>query len=295
MTNISNKTELLNELRSFAEQECSKFTQTDVKNNTKNFNIIMKNKENGLIKEFLSEKTHTKQFVINTILLVNYCINIVMLEFRNKLWNYEYMAFSRRIGEIWEPFCKLVFEYPMIDLQIIHPPKFSDIIGKIKTHNFDFISSLDINEDQKSYLMNIYNKLILLVESGEINLNLDLHFSQNKSRYHIDFKSGFSSNEKGNTNRLLLVASVYQLISASENLIIFVRQQEKDNNHYLQTLKQSKKWQIYCANDVYDKIHEFTGVNLKKWINDNMNWEEDISLPFKDYLVKHSLLKYLTW
>lgn len=34
-----------------------------------------------------------------------------MIDFRNSIWSYDYMAFSRRIGEIWKPFCKLCFEH----------------------------------------------------------------------------------------------------------------------------------------------------------------------------------------
>lgn len=34
--------------------------------------------------------------------MITYSANIVMLEYCNKVWEYEYMAFARRIGELWE-------------------------------------------------------------------------------------------------------------------------------------------------------------------------------------------------
>lgn len=78
--------------------------------------------------------------LLNEILLLTYASYVVMLEYRNKVWKYEYMAFARR--------------------------------------------------------------------------------------------SGFSSNEKGNTNRLLLVASIYNSLGEIEKTLLFVRQSEDENNHY---------------------------------------------------------------
>ncbi|AUO79553.1 hypothetical protein BSP10_150 [Bacillus phage BSP10] len=49
-----------------------------------------------------------------------------------------------------------------------------------------------------------------LVVSGEIKLESDLHFEKDGVKYNVDFKSGFNSNEKGNTNRLLMVGSIYK-------------------------------------------------------------------------------------
>ena len=51
--------------------------------------------------------------LLESLLMTTYTSYVIMLEFRNIVWPYEYMAFSRRIGEIWEPFCKLCFEYPI--------------------------------------------------------------------------------------------------------------------------------------------------------------------------------------
>ena len=46
-------------------------------------------------------------------LLLMHCINVIMLETRNRVWPYDYMTFSRRIGELWEPFVTTCFALPV--------------------------------------------------------------------------------------------------------------------------------------------------------------------------------------
>lgn len=233
--------------------------------------------------------------LLSELLLLTYSSYIVMLEYRNDIWLYEYMAFARRIGELWEPFCKLPFYYPIKSLQIIEPPAFTKIQSRIQLDANVFIDNLDLDDKIKTELKRKYEIPWTMVDSGGINLNLDLHFEQNEKHYNCDFKSGFSSNEKGNTNRLLLVASIFNYLGENENQIIFVRQKESENNHYLQTLKNSKYWNVYCAEECYKAIHQFTGFDLRKWLNENAKWEEDISDGFRNHLKENDLLKYLTW
>ena len=218
-----------------------------------------------------------------------------MLEYRNKVWPYEYMAFARRIGELWEPFCKLSFEYPVKKLKLIEPPNFDEVQAGIKKKTMDYISELNISNDERRMLSYYYGIPWGLVASGGTKLDLDLHFEQDGIRYNCDFKSGFSSNEKGNTNRLLLVGSIYQSLGKNEKTLLFVRQEEEQNNHYLQTLKNSPYWSCYCANACYSKMAEFTGFNLRTWLDKNVNWKNDISAEFKKHLVDNDLIGYLTW
>lgn len=235
------------------------------------------------------------QTLLNEILLLTYASYIVMLEYRNKVWEYEYMAFARRIGELWEPFCKLAFDFPIKSLSLIDPPNFDDVQERIKSSAAEYIDELDLDDETKAELKRHYEIPWSMVDSGGIKLGLDLHFEQNGIHYNCDFKSGFSSNEKGNTNRLLLVASIYNSLGEIEKTILFVRQPEDENNHYLQTLKNSPYWDVYCADDGYAAIKEFTGFDMRKWLNDNADWEHDISEEFKQHLEENDLLKYLTW
>ena len=136
----------------------------------------------------------------------------------------------------------------------------------------------------------------MLVTSGEIKLELDLHFRLNDTNYNVDFKSGFQSNEKGNTNWLLLVASVFKnIIGNSNECFLFVRASEDENNHYLQTLKKSGIWKVCCGRETYEQIKIFSGFDLSSWIENNIHWEEDIDKETQDYFHNHDLVKYLSW
>ena len=110
----------------------------------------------------------------------------------------------------------------------------------------------------------------------------------------VDFKSGFGSNEKGNTNRLLLVGSIYNNIEAENyKCLIFVRSTE--NNHYITTLKNSKVWEISCGVNTYEQIKYFTGYDLQDWIKRNVDWKNDFTPKMRDTLLKNGLESYLIW
>ena len=230
------------------------------------------------------------------ILLITYVSYVVMLEYRNIVWPYEYMAFSRRIGELWEPMCKLPFLYPLNELSLYTPPNIEDVKNTLKKEINDLVSNLEIAENDKKKLLQYYQSIWALIDSGgNINLTLDLHFEQYEEFYDVDYKSGFSSNEKGNMNRLLIVASIYKSLPEIHNNLMFLRQKEEENNHYLQTLKRSGLWDVYCADEAYEKIYEFTGFDIKNWMVENMDWQNDISPEFLKYLQNNDLIKYLTW
>lgn len=250
--------------------------------------------KNERLDKIIDMKINDKE-KLNAILMTTYVSNVIMLEYRNKMWNYEYMTFSRRIGEIWEPFCKLPFYYPVKELELYEPPTFAQIQESLRTKIHTYIEKLDIISEEKEELIKYFHEVWLLVGSGSINLGLDLHFKQNGIYYDVDYKSGFSSNEKGNTNRLLLVASIYKSLPDTHKNLMFVRQPEEENNHYLQTLKNSPYWEVYCADEAYNKIKEFTGFDMKNWMDLHMTWVDDISPEFRKYLNDNDLIKYLTW
>ena len=233
----------------------------------------------------------TQSELLDEILIITYASYIVMLDARNSVWPYEYMAFARRIGELWEPFCKLPFEYPIKKLTIISPPDFNKVQDTIKKDATNYIDSLKLDQETKDELKRHYAIPWTMVDSGGIKLGLDLHFEQDGIHYNCDFKSGFSSNEKGNTNRLLLVASIYNSLGEIEKTILFVRQPEDDNNHYLQTLKNSPYWDVYCANDGYAAMKRFTGFDMREWLDNNVDWENDISSELREHLEKNDLLR----
>lgn len=242
-----------------------------------------------------SKETWNNKEILQNILIVTYSNYIVMIESRNKVWPYEYMTFSRRIGELWQPFCRLCFDYPSKELALFIPPLFSEVKRKLSTEIEEYIDTLAISEKQKKELKKYYNKVWSLVTSGEIKLELDLHFEQNDERFVVDFKSGFGSNEKGNTNRLLLVASIYKNLEENYRCLLLVRAEEDKNNNYFQVLKNSGIWEAYCGNETYAKIKEHSGFYIKRWIEDNINWDNDFKTETMKYFKDNGLDQYLKW
>jgi hypothetical protein len=293
---MTDKEMLLREFREKAREYYAEITKAGLSNKQMASVInrnIMRYKDEHL--EIVAREIVDNKSRLNAILLTTYVSYVVMLEYRNKVWQYDYMTFSRRIGEIWEPFCKLPFLFPVNELELYEPPTFDDVQEALKKKIDLYVDRLSISREEKAALLKYYKEVWMLIDSGNVNLNLDLHFKQNGQFFDVDYKSGFSSNEKGNTNRLLLVASIYSSLPEKHNNLIFVRQKEEENNHYLQTLKNSRYWDVFCADDAYEKIKDFSGFDLKRWMSANMTWVDDIDPGFGEYLQDNSLLKYLTW
>ncbi len=250
-----------------------------------------------MIRQQARKDQWTNLDTLSTVLLVMHCSNVVMIESRNEQWPYEYMAFSRRVGELWEPFCAVCFEFPIHDdVSLFIPPLFREVRDRLAREVRDFIERLNIDESDKESLIHYYNQVWQLVTSGEIKLELDLHIEIGTKRHVIDFKSGFGSNEKGNTNRLLLVASVYQNIEPEDyQCSLLVRSSEDENNNYLQILKNSGLWDVYCGRDAYSRLQTLSGFDLGSWIQENIIWQSDLEQSTLEYLEANELTKYLSW
>ena len=65
--------------------------------------------------------------LLRVLLLAKYASYVAMIEARNEIRPYEYMDFSRRVGELWEPFCGLCFDYPTTPIQLFVPPTFAEV------------------------------------------------------------------------------------------------------------------------------------------------------------------------
>ena len=298
----NNKVVLLDYFRNRGEESMEEITRqygvSETQSRAGSINKAVTATRNTLISNIVQQTRQEKwptEATLRSILLTTYASYVSMIELRNAVWGYEYMAFSRRIGELWEPFCKLCFEYPIKELSLFVPPLFSEVKKTMTDEIEGYIDALNIALEQKAELKKYYGKVWTLVTSGEIKLELDLHFIQNKQRYNVDFKSGFGSNEKGNTNRLLLVATIYANLEHNYRCLLLVRSPEDQNNHYFQTLKNSGIWAAYCGDETYIQIKEFTGFDLKSWIAENIDWKSDLSKATIGHLKKNDLLKYLLW
>ncbi|MEI7503084.1 MAG: hypothetical protein WCJ61_07355 [Paludibacter sp.] len=280
----------------FLSQIKTKFAETQSDKRARAINEALNQTKNNLITTLLQQaekEKWTNKEKLEAILMITYCNIVVMIESRNSVRSYEYMDFSRRVGELWDPFCKLCFYYPINNLSLFIAPLFSEVKKKMTAEITDYIDKLNISDEEKQELKIYYAKVWSLVSSGEIQLELDLHFSHNEQKYVVDFKSGFGSNEKGNTNRLLLVATIYQNLDDNYKCLLFVRAEE--NNSYFNTLKNSGIWEAYCGSEAYKKISEYSGYNLKQWTETNIDWANDFNAETTQHLTDNNLLQYLLW
>ncbi|ASU98579.1 MULTISPECIES: hypothetical protein [Bacillus subtilis group] len=259
-------------------------------------NTQLKKITETLVKPVVENTDLSNEERLDKILMIYYCSYIIMIEFRNRMRPYEYMDFTRRVGELWEPFCKLCWKYTSEEgIADVIPPTFIEAKLQLLTDLNSFIETTSLTEEQKQELNRYLELMWELVASGEIKLESDLHFEKDGVKYNVDFKSGFNSNEKGNTNRLLMVGSIYKKLDPNYENIILVRAEESENNHYLQTLKNSSQWKVFCGQETYDKIEELTGFPLKRWINQNIDWENDLDSETINYLRENNLNQYLRW
>lgn len=291
------KREWLDYFRSCGNKIIKQLKKGDKKNKTKELNTKLAKERDNQIKALESALSSPcdKGKILNEILMIQYTSYVVMLEFRNKIWPYEYMSFTRRIGEMWEPFCIIPFKYPAKQLKDIEPPDFNKLKQNWKKEAIQLIDASISNKENKNKLIKLYDIPWEILDGCDTQLGLDFHFSQNGNFYHCDFKSGFSSNEKGNTNRLLTVGGIYKLLGKKHHSLIFVRQEEDSNNHYLARLKNSGLWEVSCCNEAYESIKNFTGVDLRAWIDSNIDWNNDMCHELKIHLQTADLTKYLNW
>jgi hypothetical protein len=297
---IGNKIELLAYFRDRASEYLTvikqRFAENQSDKRARAINESLNETKSQLIAAILQQaerENWTHQEKLECLLTITYCHIVVMIESRNSVRPYEYMDFSRRVGELWDPFCKLCFYYPVNDVSLFIPPLFSEVKKKLTDEVVDYINNLNISPQAKLDLIKYYDKVWSLVTSGEIQLELDLHFVSSGQKYVVDFKSGFGSNEKGNTSRLLLVASIYKNLTEDYKCLLFVRAEE--NNSYFNILKNSGIWEAYCGNEAYKKIRDYSGYDLKSWIEANMDWANDFKLETVAYFEERNLLQYLLW
>lgn len=300
ITIIDRKAEVLQYFRDRASEYLTtikqRYSETEFAKRAKAINETIIESKNQVIQTLLQKATAegwTNEEKLKSVLLITYCNIVVMIESRNSVRPYEYMDFSRRVGELWDPFCKLCFYHSIKDVTLFVPPLFSEVKGKLSNEIDEYIDSLHLTPEQKADLKIYYNKVWGLVTSGEIQMELDLHFIYEGKKYVVDFKSGFGSNEKGNLNRLLLVASIYKSYNEEINCLILVRSEE--NNSYYNILKDSGVWKANCGALAYSEIQSFTGFNLREWIDTNVNWVDDFNMETSEHLREKKLLGYLLW
>lgn len=219
------------------------------------------------------------------LIILEYCTAIANLEYRNRVWPYEYMALSRRMGELWERFCKTAWEKPLRPrVKRVAPPSFGTVLDEIHSRLAPAVP--------KELAHDLENLICLI---AEINMVEDEVFTVDDRLHVIDFKSGFGSNEKGNMLRLLAVGRAYQLYDPEVRLIFLVRQQE--NNNYLKKIKSSGLWEVHTGAEAYKIVDEVTGSNIAALRSDIIDFDNDLSAHFWNTLTtaKNEVEKYFRW
>jgi len=253
----------------------------------KRINALIAEKQQYLIEKFArGETTKERQ---QTLLVIQYCTSVVSLEYRHMVWPYEYMALSRRVGELWERFCCAAWDQPSrVGVKRIAAPSFADVAIKLRYRLHEALA----DNTCKNAIADIE---ILFELVGEINMKEDEMFLVDGIPYIIDFKSGFGSNEKGNTLRLQTVGRAYKLWNPNTQLLLLVRQEQ--NNNYLNVIKRSGLWDVRCGEKAYATIDELTGSNIIVLRKEAINFESDLSKTFWSDLSSHlsDLTSYLQW
>ena len=198
------------------------------------------------------------------------------------------MAFSRRVGELWEAFCAAAWDYPSRPgVTRIEPPDFGDVretlLNRIRTNVG--------NHDKRNEILEDIDTLFQII--GDINMDEDEVFTVNGLPHVIDFKSGFGSNEKGNMLRLQTVGNAYRIWNHETRLLLLVRQEQ--NNNYLQVLRRMGLWEVHTGIKAYEQISDFTGADLASIRRTVINWQTDLSTDLYQYLNDGNLTGYLSW
>ena len=284
---LHNKFELISEFSANSKEELS----TSGKKNKKDRVKVTNAAHNSLLKSKMSEMSDNSSVTAQSedYLMLKYCYLVSMLETRHSIWQYEYMAFSRRMGEVWEDFCATCWELPASKAVRVKPPNESIIKDRF---NYS-ISEVGLNEMQNAAISKVVETIFSL--TGKINLKLDMLSSRDSRKIGIDFKSGFGSNEKGNTDRLLTVGKTYKYLYPDCELYILVRQE--DNNNYLEVLRKSGVWNVHCGQQTYSIIKEITGIDIGRFVTKHVDFENDLSESVFDSLQKSvpNCSKYLKW
>lgn len=247
---------------------------------------------NGLIKRerlrLLSEMPRGADGSLRIV--AEYCIAVVSLEYRNMLWPYDYMSLSRRVGELWERTCRAPWDHPASsDLSPLEPPSFDVICDDIR-RQFRALTFPGMQSQMDVMLTQLFDLV------GRVNLKGDGVFTHGDHPLVVDFKSGFGSNEKGNTERLQRVGRACRIWKPESKLLLLVRQSDH-NNHYLRTLEDGGDWEVYHADQAYQAMDMITGTDVSGTLRRTATFERDLSPRFWERLraTGQELERYLDW
>lgn len=224
-----------------------------------------------------------------TVFLRNfYCYSVSMIETRDRFYPYNEIEYSRRNGEMWEKFATLCLINPDSSIKEISTEANKNFRTKITQSIENMAVQNNGNELRK------FKAFILSLVDG-INLDIDFVGLKNGILIGIDFKSGFSSNEKGNTTRILKVGAAYSFAEIDIKLYLLVRQSL--NNSYLDKISESSDWEVYTGTEAYKILEELSGQNIRSFVEKEVNFMSDF-LPAVGVRLRKNVAgieKYTQW
>lgn len=247
---------------------------------------------NGLIKvqrqALLNDLPTTGGSTLRIVL--EYCIAVVSLEYRNMLWPYDYMSLSRRVGELWERTCRAPWDFPTSpNLRSMTPPDFDAICADIRG-KFQALAMPGMEAQMDEMVSQVMDLI------GQVNMKSDGVHLYEGTPLVVDFKSGFGSNEKGNTERLQRVGRAYRIWKPETRLLLLVRQSDHNNN-YLKTLEDGDDWEVLHGGDAYRAMQNITGTDVSSTLEQIATFRDDLTPRFWERLraTKQDLERYLDW
>lgn len=201
-------------------------------------------------------------------------------------------------------------------------PSFGDVQEQVKKKFINKLIEKGLPEEVIRDIFNDYEKIWTLLGES-INLNSDELFEtfeeldgeifESETKHEkviIDFKGSYGSNEKGNKERLLTVARVYDMLNYYEltekpyKCMLAVRTVEATGHNYLRQLENSGLWSVERGNEVYSMIHRYTGFEALKIIEKHqLSIPDDLDEKTSSYMKSNYTSRqgktfadhYLTW
>lgn len=251
--------------------------------------------ENAVLQKAQVE-SWTKDLTLRANLLVSYAKFIAELEVANSVRPFDLDTLSTRSEGMWLFVCKSCFHLPNTGLTHFDPPMFHDVRHKLSTELSAFVKELSIDDEQRERLLLFYDKVWALELSGEIDLQLDLHFEWNHSKFGIYFSSGlYGSRIKGHYHQLLRVGRIYKSLEDNHQCILLSQSAAGYDDDDINMLNTSGDWETLAGNHAYGKIAQLTGFNLAKWVRKNVDWMADLDAATQASFKKNNLENCLAW
>lgn len=217
-----------------------------------------------------------------------YCYVVSVIETREKFYPYNDIEYSRRNGEMWEKFAYLCLTNPNSEIKEISSTAKDMFLRKVR-QSIDNVVLRPNGKELKQFKAFVGS----LIEG--INLKLDFVGQRGSQVVGIDFKSGFGSNEKGNTSRILQVGTAFSFAEIDIKLYLLVRQDQ--NNSYLSKISESREWDVRTGRSAYKLLEELSGQNLLSFLEDEVDFISDMS-PMVVKMLRDNVTgieKYTNW